>query len=453
MKPRFFMLLLIVTGIFTSAMDVREARHLLARTSFGVTPKQLALFSGFSRDHAINYILSNTQTKSTLAPIDWMLEEDLRPPKPFNQLTEEERRAFQTLRFNQTRQLKAWWAAEMVNTPSEFTEIMTMLWHNHFTSELQKVRVPHLMYRQDVLIRENALGNFADLVQKMAKDPAMIIYLDNLTNVKDHPNENFSRELLELFTLGEGNYTESDVKEAARAFTGWSVHPVTGLYRLNFLQHDFDNKVFMGEEGHFNGDDIINIILDQDRTAEFITEKLWKVFINNTPDEEGVKFLAAIFRDSGYELKPLLTELFRSDYFWNEMDQGSLVKSPVELMIGMLRTFSYPLPRNPTQYVGIARATAYLGQNLFDPPNVKGWEGGTDWITTTTLLNRRSLIKDLLRLNENGIAPFFFRSIPLDSAEQLSSWLLAVEPAGHIENEDLRIFISNVLLDPAFQVK
>ena len=432
------------------AMDPRESRHLLARTQFGITGKQINMFNHMNRAEAVEWVLSNVKKESTVEPLAWMLEESLLPEIPYAQMTEQQREEFLTLRRNQILELKAWWAYEMVETPSEFTEIMTLFWHNHFTSELQKVKVAHLMYRQDILLRKNAFGNFRDLLHEVAKDPAMIIYLDNNTNVKDHPNENFARELMELFTLGEGNYSESDVKESARAFTGWNVRRDTGRFIFDRGQHDFNEKTFLGQTGDFFGEDILDIILEQNRTAEFITEKLWQVFINANPDPGEVTKISSHFRSSGYEIKQLMSELLNSDYFWAEVDRGSLVKSPAELIVGTIRSFRLPIT-DVRYYSGIARATAFLGQNLFDPPNVKGWESGIDWITTSTLLDRRETLKTILRINENGSSLQFL--FPRFEEQFLINWLLAIDPAGSIDDGSLAQMVSSIVLDPAYQVK
>jgi len=292
--------------------------------------------------------------------------------------------------------LKAWWLKEMVTTVSPLTERMTLFWHNHFTSSLKKVKVPYLMFQQNLLLRRHALGNFRQLVHAAAKDPAMIIYLDNVSNVKDKPNENFARELLELFTLGEGHYSETDIKEAARAFTGWAVDRDTGTFRFLPRRHDFGSITFMGETGIFNGEDIIDIILKQPQVATYITEKFWREFISGTPDPKEVQRLATIFRDQNYEIKPLMHALLTSSYFSDSRNYGTMIKSPVELLVGTLRTFKVPISSSE----GLAMASRRMGQDVLDPPNVKGWGGGTRWITSETLLVRQNILERLLRGKE-----------------------------------------------------
>jgi len=199
-------------------------------------------------------------------------------------LSEEQRRARQRQIRDQMIALRAWWYQEMIATDSPLTERMVLFWHGHFTSSIRKVRWPALLYRQNVVLRQHALGNFRDLLHAIARDPAMLIYLDGQTNRSSRPNENFARELLELFTLGLGHYTERDIKKAARAFSGWTVDWRTGTFAFNVRRHDGGVKEFMGRRGSFNGDDIIDILLEQPRTAEHITEKLWREFIGERPE-------------------------------------------------------------------------------------------------------------------------------------------------------------------------
>jgi uncharacterized protein (DUF1800 family) len=273
---------------------------------------------------------------------------------------------------------------------------MTLFWHNHFVSSQQKVKLPLLMYRQNALLRTHATGRFGDLLHAASKDPAMIIYLDNVSNRKGQPNENFAREVMELFTLGEGRYTEKDIKEAARAFTGWSLERDTGQFKFRPFLHDDGTKTVLGRSGRFDGDDVLDILLDQDATAEFITTKLWREFVSPQPDPKEVVRIAGRFRASRYELKAALRELLLSPAFWAPENRAVLIKSPVDLVVGTLRTFDV----ETGELAPFALLTAGLGQNLFAPPNVKGWPGQEDWINSTTLLQRKQFLERLFRAQE-----------------------------------------------------
>jgi uncharacterized protein (DUF1800 family) len=238
------------------------------------------------------------------------------------------------------------------------------------------------------LLRRHALGNFATLLRQVARDPAMLLYLDGARSREGEPNENFARELLEFFTLGEGHYSEADIKAAARAFTGWTIDRKSGAFTVRPRWHDRGIKEFLGWRSAYDGDGILDILLNHPRTSEQVVEKLWRAFVSDSPERAEVRRLAALFRDSDYEIKPLLQALFTSPAFRAPEARGRLIKSPIDLLVGTARQFQIPLEK-PDRLVHLSRR---LGQDLFDPPNVKGWPGGTAWITTDSLLERQSLL-------------------------------------------------------------
>jgi uncharacterized protein (DUF1800 family) len=252
------------------------------------------------------------------------------------------------------------------------------------------------MYRQNVLLRRHALGNFGDLLHAIARDPAMVIYLDNASNRKGQPNENFAREVMELFTLGEGHYTEGDVKEAARAFTGWGIEPDRGEFVFRARAHDDGVKTVLGRTGKLDGDAVLGILLAQPQTAELIAAKLWREFVSPEPDPAEVARIARVLRDSGYEMRPALRALLTSDAFYAPGSRAALIKSPVELVAGTLRQFGFTTGEPLPFVLGVAA----LGQNLFAPPNVRGWPGGEMWINSTTLLARKAFLDRLFRVEE-----------------------------------------------------
>ncbi|HJQ58362.1 MAG TPA: DUF1800 domain-containing protein, partial [Vineibacter sp.] len=265
-------------------------------------------------------------------------------------------------------------------------------WHNHFTSSLMKVGFAPAVYHQNLLFRRHALGNFATLLREVAKDPAMLRYLDGAQSRAGQPNENFARELLELFTLGEGHYSEADIKAAARAFTGWSIDRDTGAFRFYPAIHDNGEKTFFGRSGNFDGGDILSMILEKPQVAEWIVGKLWREFVALKPDAAEMKRLAAVFREARYELKPLLRTMFLSPTFRDAANRGALIKSPVELVVGTIRLLGLPVPEKTR----LVRALQAIGQVPFDPPNVKGWPGGEAWITTNTLLMRQQILRRII---------------------------------------------------------
>jgi uncharacterized protein (DUF1800 family) len=281
---------------------------------------------------------------------------------------------------------------EIVSTPTPLAEHMTLFWHNHFTSSLKKDKLPQLLYRQNVLLRSQALGNYKTLLHAIARDPAMIVFLDNRVNRVGEPNENFARELLELFTLGQGNYTEQDVKEAARAFTGWTLIPPDGSFFERPRLHDDGRKTFLGRTGNLDGDDILDIILAQPQAADFIVGELWTEFVSATPDPQQVKTIAAQFRRN-WEIAPVVAALLKTPQFRNPANAGTLTKSPVDLVAGTLVTLGVPVTdgRFPAVAAGL------LGQTLFNPPNVRGWPGGDSWINSQTLVAREQFLESLTR--------------------------------------------------------
>jgi uncharacterized protein (DUF1800 family) len=377
-------------------MGFDDARHLLSRTTFGGTPAEIAALEPLDFASAVDRLLRQAKTDVVVSSPPWVTESPIvlreaRDKTTVNAKGQTVKLAQKMIR-EHAQELRNWWVEQMLETDHPLVEKMTLFWHNHFTSSVQKVRFVPALYWQNVLFRRHALGNFAGLLRAVARDPAMLIYLDGVQNLARQPNENFGRELLELFTLGEGHYSEADIKNAARAFTGWGIDRDTGQFLDRMAQHDNGEKTFLGEKGHFNGDDIITIVLRQPRTAETIVEKLWREFVSLRPDATEVKRLAAVFRSSGYEMKPLMRELLLSAAFRDPANRAALIKSPIELMVGTVHLLGMQVA-DKTQLV---RMMAGLGQSPFDPPNVKGWPGGESWITTNTLLLRQQFLRRII---------------------------------------------------------
>jgi uncharacterized protein (DUF1800 family) len=368
------------------------ARHLLNRAGFGATDSEIRALAPLGRAQAVDRLLAATRREATLAPPAFV-EAPFVPYYRFRQMNAEDRMAELRTRLQQGFELRAWWLHEMTVTPSPLTERMTLFWHSHFATSQQKVRSVPLMYRQNLLLRREALGSFRTLLHGIAKDPAMLVYLDNAGSRREAPNENFAREVMELFTLGEGHYGERDVKEAARAFTGWSLNRDSGEFVYRRMWHDHGEKTVLGRTGRLDGSEVLDILLAHPRTAEFVVAKLWREFVSPMPDRAEVARLAAVFRGAGYEVKPLLKAILTSEPFWAEAHRASLIKSPVDLVVGTLRTFGI----QPMDFRPAAFAVAALGQSLLQPPNVKGWPGGESWIDSSTLLGRRQWIDRVFR--------------------------------------------------------
>ena len=385
-----------------TAMGFDDARHLLSRTAFGATPAEIHAVEELDHAAAVDRLLGRFRRQAGTPALEWVNQ----PPSFLRQQVRsagreivsketaeaKPRQLIQQQVREQGRQLRNWWIEEMLATDQPLVERMTLFWHNHFTSSMQKVRYAPALYRQNALFRSEAFGNFATLLKAVARDPAMLIYLDGVRSVARQPNENFARELLELFTLGEGHYAESDIKEAARAFTGWSMDRETGHFQSHPQQHDDGEKKFLGQTGRFGGDDIVAILLRHPRTAETVVEKLWREFVSLKPEAAEVKRLAVIFRDGGYEMKPVLRAMLLSPSFRDPANRAALIKSPVDLIVGTVHVLGLPVPEK-TQLVRMLQG---LGQSPFDPPNVKGWAGGESWITTYTLLLRQQFLRRMV---------------------------------------------------------
>ncbi len=402
------LIVVVVSGAAAAApLGFDDARHLLTRSSYAAPPAEIERFARLTREQAVDRLLSWTGKPRITPPPVWVREPVVSGQR-FREMTVEERQAFQRTNVTRGLELRGWWLQEMVTTPSPLTEKMVLFWHNHFVSSQQKVRQPQYLYRQNVLLREHALGNFGVFLHAIARDPAMVIYLDNASNRKGQPNENFAREVMELFTLGEGHYTERDIKEAARAFTGWSIDGEKGEFLFRPLAHDDGVKTVLGRTGNFDGDAVLDILLAQPQTAEFIVRKLWREFVSPEPDAVEVRRIAGVFRDSRYDVRVALRALLTSDAFYAPQYRATLVKSPVDLVVGTLRQFQF----TTGDVQPFALTLAQLGQNLFSPPNVKGWPGGEAWINSTTLLARKQFLDRLFRAEELRPAIMMAASAP-----------------------------------------
>ncbi len=396
MMRRFAVLFAMLMLAFNSVaaeptLGAPGARQLLTRAGFAPNDADVATYSSLTHKAAVDRLLVGART-STVTPAPAWIDERLVPPRELRAMSDDARRAELQKQVRMGLDLRGWWLREMAATPSPLTERMTLFWHNHFVSAQPKVRYTQLMYRQNVLLRKHALGRFDELLHAVAKDPAMLIYLDSATNRRGSPNENFAREVMELFTLGEGKYSEDDIKQAARAFTGWSIDLDTGDYLFRRPLHDGGEKTVFGRTGNFDGDAVLDIMLAQPGSAEFIVRKLWREFVSPQPDEARVKAIAAQFRAGGWDIAQPVRALLLQPEVVARNEDNALVKSPAELMVGLVRQSGGEV----TQPIAAAVALAGMGQNLFSPPNVRGWPGGEAWINTNTLLARKQFLERAL---------------------------------------------------------
>jgi uncharacterized protein (DUF1800 family) len=364
---------------YQGSWNSRLAAHLLRRAGFGGSPSEIAAATAAGMD-------------ATVARLIHFGADDL-PAAPRGDITfPMGPQADKLQRRNSIILTDMWWLDRCLRTASPVRERMTYFWSNHFTSGIgEKGITPQMMVDQFALFRRFALGNYAELAHAVTTDPAMLHYLDGIANRKQHPNENYARELMELFTMGVGNYTEEDVRQAARAFTGNTVDRFTGLATFNPELHDDGDKTFLGRTGNFGGDDVIDIIMGQPVTAQFMARKFLRSFVYDDPEPELVDAFAGVFRQSGYDVGHLMGVILRSNVFYSARAYRALVKCPLEATIGAMKMLG------ATQ-VGARtlQAMVQMGQIPMQPPNVAGWPGGSLWLNTGTYLARLNYFNQLV---------------------------------------------------------
>lgn len=278
-------------------------------------------------------------------------------------------------------EIQNFWIHRMVKSPRPLQEKMALFWHGHFATANSKVNNTGYMIRQYLFLRDHALTDFRSMLQGISRDPAMLVWLDNIYNTKRAPNENYAREVMELFSLGIGNYTERDIKQAARAFTGWQIK--NDRFWINIQDHDFSNKSVLGVSGRLNGDDVIDILVARPQTAQFMARKLLRFFASESPSGEWVNRIAQVFRSSQGNMRATVEAIFRSNEFYAPTPSNRQHKSPAEFAIGAVREMNAPVANSI-----IGKHMRMMGQDLFNPPTVKGWDGGENWINTSTMLAR-----------------------------------------------------------------
>ncbi|SDI15096.1 DUF1800 domain-containing protein [Chryseobacterium jejuense] len=359
------------------ADSLLKNKHLLWRAGFGVGINQIDDLKNKNPKTLINELFK----EDSFTEINYDTP-DIDPTADMMNTTApaEKKKEMQRIYRAQNEELNLNFLDKMVNSKEQMREKMAFFWHGHFAS-----RVLNPKFNRQLLntIRKNALGNFKDLLFEVSQSPAMLNFLNNQQNKKDHPNENFAREVMELFTMGRGNYTEKDVREGARAFTGWSYDKESN-FKERKNQHDEGTKTFLGKTGNFDGTDALHTILEQKATAKFITAKIYKFFVNENVDQDIVNTLSTSFYNSGYDIKKLMNDIFSSSWFYDQKNIGNRIKSPIELMAGMMRMLPMQI-QNPENLIVYQKL---LGQMLLYPPNVAGWPNGRSWIDSSTLMLR-----------------------------------------------------------------
>jgi len=375
------------------AMTAEEARHLISRTGFGASPAEIEAMIGLSYADGVAQILAGLQADPT-RPMPTWINDWAYPYEQIWTLDQTTTELFYTNRWVELEQLSAWWLAEMAATPSPLTERLVLFWSDHFASSFDAHENSQWTAKQNRFLRAHAAGNFADLATGTLQDQAMLVFLDNVSNVKDAPNENLGREFLELFTLGEGRgYTQDDVRAAARMLTGTTIEDSgTPTVVLDPEQFDPGKKTIFGQTGRFDADDLVALTLSNPEFGPYIVEKLWRAFVSDQVDVAEVARLTAHWRAHDLEIAPLLEEMFLSDAFWDKANRGRLVKSPLEMLIGTTRSLGITLA-DARDLIWVAED---LGQKPFMPPNVGGWPYGVEWINDATASGRATALTTLL---------------------------------------------------------
>jgi uncharacterized protein (DUF1800 family) len=393
-----------------NAFDYWKALHLANRAGFGGTPGHVRTLANLGLEKAVDSFVDFEPERRTTEPWDASIR---RPPtaeeRAFAERARRSNDEVALARIQQDRNerdardrtqmqaMRGWWIERLMTSPRPLEEKLTLFWHGHFASGERTVQDSYHMLRQNELFRSLAAGNFRQLALEIVHDPAMLKYLDNDENRRGRPNENLAREFMELFVLGEGNgYGEADIREGARALTGFTFRDDSFVFDTG--EHDADQKTIFGRRGAWTGDDLVRLVFERDAASQFVCLKLYRFFVNDlpgAPSDEAKAVITAmgeLLRQNKFELKPVLRALFRSEHFYAASNVASVIKSPIQLIVQAARSFGTP----SRSFAALAAASALMGQELFQPPNVKGWEGGRAWINTSTLFIRQNLAVYLL---------------------------------------------------------
>ncbi|MEM7577877.1 MAG: DUF1800 domain-containing protein [Planctomycetota bacterium] len=449
-----------LSPIRPEAWTPAAARHLAMRAGFGGTPAQLVAVHDYGLEAAVEGFLRpappvsppDSISSDVVSPLD--REDQMALRRARGEDAQQLRQQIQRRRLTQRRDdrqmfrdLQHWWVGRLLDPPASLHERMVLLWHNHFATGHRSVRDTFLMWRQHAMFREQAF-DFASLAQGIVRDPAMLKYLNNDRNRRAAPNENLARELLELFMLGAGNYRESDIKEGARALTGYSVDDDDFQFRKFF--HDAQKKTILGRTGDFDGDDFVDLLLRQDACARFVAHKLYDHFVFDVGDDWAkvsrdrqavIRALGKRVKRHAYDLAPVLRELFTSRHFYDAANVGRKIKSPSQFLAGTARSVNTPPRRTAT----LNNAMEQMGMSLFDPPSVNGWDGGRAWINTSTLFVRQNLTTYLITGKQPG-ERFDVRDAEVDGPHDPRQLLSGLDASSHDDPQAVVDFLVDTLL-------
>ncbi|MEW9699914.1 DUF1800 family protein [Paenibacillus sp. SI8] len=433
----------------TAAWTEKEIIHLLNRAGFGASELEIEVCLSYGKEETVNRLITGTPLTIQQAPLS-KLQDIILDGK--------------NLTVESLADQQCYWFYRMLNTGAPLIEKMALFWHDHFATSINKVGKATLMARQIDLFREHALGSFHDLLLAVGNDPAMMIWLDAAQNRKGSPNENYAREVMELFTLGRGNYTEPDVREAARSFTGWRYDSKNDQVIFDQKQHDDGQKTVLGKQGNFDAEDMTDLLLSQESYYTFIATKLLQTFVHETPSAFWIDRTVAQFKKS-HSIGDVLSSIFLSNEFYQESLRHCIIKSPVDYVVTIIKALDLPLSKS------LANFTKSMGQELFNPPNVSGWEGDSSWLMTSYMLSRhqfaewasKSVDKDWFNVNISNTG-----KISIEDRIKRWSTLLSIDPISEVTlkglvqfgekslvqtNGNLRLALQLLLMSPECQLK
>lgn len=460
-----------LTPLPRDAFDFAAARHLLVRAGFGGTPGMVQGLLSKGLDEAVDWLV-DFEGESATGP-DRIVQADTFDPRIKMQLTAADYEAYRKAREagdeeaiaafrrkqeqqerddrSAMRSFEQWWLSRMIETPRPLEEKLTLFWHGHFAASYTTVENSWHMFRQNQFFRKHAAGNFGDLLHGIIEDPAMLRFLDNNRNRKGSPNENLAREIMELFSLGEPEllgrkrspYRESDIKEGARALTGYTYRG--NEFFFDESQHDNGLKRILGRSGRWNGHELVDMLLAHPSCSEFIAWKIYRAFVNDVPEtpprddvRKVVVQLGKTLKSNKYNLKKTLGELFRSGHFYAAANRAAHIKSPIELVVGTIRDLGVPVRNVDT----LRTAAARLGQRLGHPPSVKGWDGGRVWINTSTMFLRQNTAVWMLTGRDAGGHPWPNDTTPFDPMPLVEQ----LERQGEINPDEATVYLQRLLL-------
>lgn len=431
-----------LTPLASSAWDYAKARHLLVRAGFGGTPDEVKRLHEMGLHEAVNYLVDIYERPVANIELDPLRLENHEPWE--NRLEDQERTDLYNRRIERERrqqaELRQWWLRRMAESPRPLQEKMSLFWHDHFAVQYMKLYLTDILYHQNELFRTHGCDNYGALLRGIVHDTAMILYLDNQVNFKGSGNENLGREILELFSLGEGHgYTEEDMREAARCLTGYNYDYLTGQFRFVATRHDETEKTVFGNKGNWGGDELVDLILQHPATANYVCQKLFVFFAYENPEPETVERLAHVLRSGSYNMRPMLKNLFLSEQFYSERARGTHIKGPIELAVGTIRDLGI----KNVNYAAVDSAVIQMGQYLYEPPNVAGWKENRTWINAERILIRYNELANLVE-QPNVDVVGLLENRGLETPQQIVDYLvttcLVIRPADEKRNE-LAVFL------------